>query len=426
MVAAEFARFLGIPLTKSFNQINITNAVCDVLCDLGTSLVLIDEIHNVTLNTRNGAEVSDQLKYLAERIPATFVYSGIDVDTVGLFNGVRGKQLAGRFTTITTSSFAYGAKEQREDWTALVATLEDALRLDHHKPGSLVRLAGYLHERTGGMIGSLSHLIREAAIESILTGTREDHQEGPRPDQTRSRRRDQPQAGPAETQTPDPQRPTRRLRRSRMSPGKNRGQMNFAWPEPPRQLPIPQRPLPGESTLSFIQRLAHVNHLERELVLRDLTQTMPVNEYFFEGGHDVSLNPHALIRLAGRSGTPLESLRHALRTSRADSPGREPVRTATTRDHPHGSWRAIPRNRYHVPACPGCLASRSIARRAFIYLDRHQHLCPGHCYWLDVPPSAEQPISVTTLPEILRAHRRHSRLRLSPSPSSLPPADQPT
>jgi hypothetical protein len=29
----------------------------------------------------------------------------------------------------------------------------------------------YLHDRTAGMIGSLSHLIRGAAVDAILTGT---------------------------------------------------------------------------------------------------------------------------------------------------------------------------------------------------------------------------------------------------------------
>jgi hypothetical protein len=32
-------------------------------------------------------------------------------------------------------------------------------------------LAGYLHQRTGGMIGSLSHLVRGAAVEAILNGS---------------------------------------------------------------------------------------------------------------------------------------------------------------------------------------------------------------------------------------------------------------
>ncbi|MEV4281515.1 ATP-binding protein [Actinoplanes xinjiangensis] len=171
VLAAEFARFLGLPLPRNLNQVNITNMVCDVLCQLGTDLVLVDEIHNISLATRIGAETSDQLKYLAERIPATFVYAGIDVEDAGLFSGVRGRQIAGRFASIATTPFAYGTRTQREQWTALVSALEHALCLHRHRTGSLVRLADYLHQRTGGMIGSLSHLIRDAAVEAIFDGT---------------------------------------------------------------------------------------------------------------------------------------------------------------------------------------------------------------------------------------------------------------
>ena len=39
-------------------------------------LVCVDELHNLNLATRAGAEVSDQLKYFAERLPATFIYAG--------------------------------------------------------------------------------------------------------------------------------------------------------------------------------------------------------------------------------------------------------------------------------------------------------------------------------------------------------------
>jgi hypothetical protein len=76
MLAAEFARFAGVPTdSRRQNQADITNAVCDVLARLRTDLVLVDEIHNLNLATRTGAEASDQLKYLAERVPATFVFS---------------------------------------------------------------------------------------------------------------------------------------------------------------------------------------------------------------------------------------------------------------------------------------------------------------------------------------------------------------
>jgi hypothetical protein len=58
-----------------------------------------------------------------------------------------------------------------EEWKSLVATLENGLRLHRHEPGTLTAQAQHLHCRTGGSISSLSHLIRQAAIMAILTGT---------------------------------------------------------------------------------------------------------------------------------------------------------------------------------------------------------------------------------------------------------------
>ncbi|GAB2452090.1 TniB family NTP-binding protein [Nocardia tengchongensis] len=171
MVAVEFARFLGLPVTARANLTDITNSACAVLCDVGTDLVIVDEIHNISLATRAGAEVSDQLKYFSERIPATFVYAGIDVESAGLFSGIRGRQIASRFITLATHPFAFGTKTQREHWRAVVITMEQALRLHRHTPGALARHGEYLYQRTGGMLGSLSHLIRGAAIDAILDGT---------------------------------------------------------------------------------------------------------------------------------------------------------------------------------------------------------------------------------------------------------------
>jgi hypothetical protein len=166
MVSVEFARFLGLPVTPRANITDVIEAVCGVLIDARVGTVLVDEIHNLDLTTRSGAEVSDTLKYFSERIPATFIYAGIDVERAGLFSGTRGQQIAGRFNLISTAAFPYDA-----EWQGLVATLEDTLLLHAHPRGSLARLDRYLHQRTGGMIGSLSHLIRGAAVNAVLTGT---------------------------------------------------------------------------------------------------------------------------------------------------------------------------------------------------------------------------------------------------------------
>ncbi len=170
MLAVEFARFLGLQFTGRANITDIVDAVCHTAARTRVELVCVDELHNLNLATRAGAEVSDQLKYFAERLPATFIYAGIDVEAAGLFAGTRGRQIAGRFTVIPATAFAYGTTEQREQWRALVATMESTLRLHKHKPGSLVALDEYLYRRSSGMIGSLSQLIRGAAILAIEDG----------------------------------------------------------------------------------------------------------------------------------------------------------------------------------------------------------------------------------------------------------------
>ena len=47
----------------------------------------------------------------------------------------------------------------------------NSLRLHAHRPGTLVGLAGYLHDRSNGMIGSLLRLIRLAATGAVLDGS---------------------------------------------------------------------------------------------------------------------------------------------------------------------------------------------------------------------------------------------------------------
>lgn len=126
----------------------------------------MDEIHNLNLATTAGEDMSDHLKYFTEHLPATFIYSGINVASCGLFTGTRGKQIAGRCVLVRTGPFT-----DQSEWRGLIAAIEDALRLHHHRPGSLPALATYLHQRTGGVISSLSHLIRAAAISVILNGT---------------------------------------------------------------------------------------------------------------------------------------------------------------------------------------------------------------------------------------------------------------
>ncbi|MEU8997891.1 TniB family NTP-binding protein [Streptomyces caniferus] len=78
-LAIEFARYLGIPVTTRMTQTQITEAVCHTYTQAGVRRVLIDEIHRLNPRTTTGAEATDLLKDLTERIRATFVDTGVDV-----------------------------------------------------------------------------------------------------------------------------------------------------------------------------------------------------------------------------------------------------------------------------------------------------------------------------------------------------------
>jgi Bacterial TniB protein. len=143
-LAGEFARYLGIPVTTRMTTAQITTSVCHTYTAAGIKLVLIDEIHRLNPRTSSGAEAADWLKDLTERIAATFVYAGIDVTASGVFTGLRGAQLAGRASLIDCAALPARAGE-RELFRELIAALEQALDLRSHRPGSLVRLAPYLH-----------------------------------------------------------------------------------------------------------------------------------------------------------------------------------------------------------------------------------------------------------------------------------------
>jgi hypothetical protein len=170
-LAIELAAFLGLPVRSRDSQHAITGAVAGVLRKVGCSLILVDEVHRLDLRTRSGAEASDQLKYFFDSVSATFVYAGLDLEENGMFSGMRGRQIAGRFISLRTCAFGHATASQRTDWAKLIATMEQTLRLHRHKPGTLIEMAPYLHQRTGGMIGSLDQLIHEAANDAISDGT---------------------------------------------------------------------------------------------------------------------------------------------------------------------------------------------------------------------------------------------------------------
>ena len=87
MIATEIARFLGLPVPRRANITDVIESVCGICLDTRVSMIIVDELHNLDMATRAGAEASDTLKYFSERLPSTFVYSGIGLDRGALLAG---------------------------------------------------------------------------------------------------------------------------------------------------------------------------------------------------------------------------------------------------------------------------------------------------------------------------------------------------
>ncbi|MFF3788086.1 hypothetical protein [Streptomyces sp. NPDC001933] len=84
----------------------------------------------------------------------------------------RGAVCKGRKRGLAVECGAFPARlGKHEPFRELIAGVEAALDLRAHRAGTLARQASYLHQRTAGRIGSLTRLIRQAAITSILDGT---------------------------------------------------------------------------------------------------------------------------------------------------------------------------------------------------------------------------------------------------------------
>jgi hypothetical protein len=153
---------------------------------------------------------------------------------------------------------------------------------------------------------------------------------------------------------------------------------------PPSRLPRPIPPFPGETTTSYLHRLAVANQLQ----LGDL------RAHLTGARHRA---PVTLDDLAAATGRSLRGLSYALPELRPGIvPDADPVLPAHIR-------RTI---------CWRCAARRGGFRSATVWQPAEVNICPSHLIWLGPAARAHRSGQryVGHLPEIIRAQRRHCRL----------------
>lgn len=171
--------FYGMPLPSRPTKDDLVRAIQRVARLTMTTLFVIDDVHYLNLGTREGQLVNDHLKYLANTVAATFVYAGINCELTGLmteghvaYENQSRSQTKSRFSLLDVGTFETKTQEGRAQWRGVLAAFEGELVLLGSHPGDLSRtLARYLFWRTGGVIGTISHLLREGAALAIERGS---------------------------------------------------------------------------------------------------------------------------------------------------------------------------------------------------------------------------------------------------------------
>ncbi|WP_326657779.1 ATP-binding protein [Streptomyces sp. NBC_00385] len=168
--------FYGHPATDRANAATLASHALDCVLSCETQLGIIDDVHFIDLDRRDGLAVSNHLKWLANELPVTFIYVGVGLAERRFFaDGLTGKnvvlaQTARRWTRLGVDAFRLDTDQGRRHWRSLIKATERQLVLAEHRPGMLVLLADYLFERTSGHIGSYFTLLMRGCYRAIRTG----------------------------------------------------------------------------------------------------------------------------------------------------------------------------------------------------------------------------------------------------------------
>ncbi|MFJ2186500.1 AAA family ATPase [Kitasatospora sp. NPDC087861] len=164
--------FYGHPGATNGTAAQLATFALDCVLKCETSVGIIDDVHFINQNSRDGLAVSNHLKWLANELPVTFIYAGVGLSERRFFDeGLAGEstalaQTAARWTRLEVVPF-----ERDDSWTVLIKAIEKQLVLAKARPGRLVALDEYLFERTGGHIGSLITLVTRGCFKAIKNGT---------------------------------------------------------------------------------------------------------------------------------------------------------------------------------------------------------------------------------------------------------------
>ncbi|TKR27329.1 hypothetical protein FA014_01115 [Cellulomonas hominis] len=148
---------------------------CRYAREVETVLIIVDDFH--FLDKHDPEATSNHFKGIAEEVPATFVFVGVglaamelwDTERLGLTPSL--SQTARRWPLLTMDLAHIRTPEERKAWITLLHTIDDRIVLAKHEPGTLQDMAELLYEYSQGHMQTLFDAINQATYRAITTGT---------------------------------------------------------------------------------------------------------------------------------------------------------------------------------------------------------------------------------------------------------------
>lgn len=153
----------SFPDRHTHERLKVT--VVEALRNKRVQMVIIDDLHRLRCNAA-GLETADLLKEYFDLTACSYIYLGINLTSSGFFDGDAGQQILNRGALQTLTPCSNERGQSREEWRAIVAGLENNLRLLRHTPGILTSdaMLQTLYSRTNGSLGALNKLLQRAAF----------------------------------------------------------------------------------------------------------------------------------------------------------------------------------------------------------------------------------------------------------------------
>jgi hypothetical protein len=174
---SSLCRFFDHPGWAKGNASLLADRATDCVLSCQTRLIIIDDVHFLDMNRRDGREVANHFKWLQTQFPVTFLFVGVGIlERQMLTEGLAPAdaamaQTARRWTTLSLRAFEIQTEQGRRTWRRLLLAIERDLALADGHEGMLAhRLADYLYARSTGHFASLMTLISRGCWRAIHTG----------------------------------------------------------------------------------------------------------------------------------------------------------------------------------------------------------------------------------------------------------------